>query len=109
MIQEMTERRLSVTYIKKVSHNASLYQHIIEFIEGQKSTAAKNNYALTDYIPPNLLFFGVKDSIWFSQNLTKYFYLGVSHLNVRITLLRSDSQRSSSFSRNVTMILAISP
>lgn len=61
-IQEATGRRLSVASVKRVLHNASLYQHIREFIEGQKSDSQKNNYVLTDEIPPNLLFFGVRDS-----------------------------------------------
>ena len=61
-IHEATGRRLSVASVKRVLHNASLYQHIKEFIEGQKSDDQKNNYVLTDEIPPNLLFFGVRDS-----------------------------------------------
>lgn len=61
-IYEATGRRLSVASVKRVLHNASLYQHIKKFIEGQKSDTQKNNYALTDAIPPNLLFFGVRDS-----------------------------------------------
>lgn len=61
-IHEATGRRLSVASVKRVLHNASLYQHIKEFIEGQKSDSQKNNYVLTDDIPPNLLFFGVRDS-----------------------------------------------
>ena len=35
---------------------------IKKFIEGQKSGTQKNNYAFTDAIPLNLLFFGVRDS-----------------------------------------------
>lgn len=62
-IYEATGRKLSVASVKKVLHNASLYQHIKEFIEGQKSDKQKNNYALTDNIPANLLFFGVRDSV----------------------------------------------
>ena len=61
-IQEATGRKLSVASVKKVLHNASLYQHIKEFIEGQKSDNPKINNGLTDDIPPNLLFFGVRDS-----------------------------------------------
>lgn len=61
-IYEATGRKLSVASVKKVLHNASLYQHIKEFIEGQKSDKQKNNYALTDNIPANLLFFDVRDS-----------------------------------------------
>lgn len=61
-IHEATGRRLSVASVKRVLHNASLYQHIKKFIEGQKSDNPKNNYALTDEIPSNLLFFGVRDS-----------------------------------------------
>lgn len=61
-IQEQTGRRLSVASVKKVLHNASLYQHIKEFIEGQKSGNPQNKQILTDEIPPNLLFFGVRDS-----------------------------------------------
>ena len=61
-IYEATGRRLSVASVKRVLHNASLYQHIKNFIEGQKSDNQKNNYVLTDEIPPNLLFFGVRDS-----------------------------------------------
>ena len=61
-IYEATGRRLSVASVKRVLHNASLYQHIKKFIEGQKSDNPNNNYALTDDIPSNLLFFGVRDS-----------------------------------------------
>lgn len=61
-IYEATGRRLSVASVKRVLHNASLYQHIKNFIEGQKSDNQKNNYVMTDEIPPNLLFFGVRDS-----------------------------------------------
>ena len=61
-ILEATGRRLSVASVKRVLHNASMYQHIKKFIEGQKSDNQKNNYALTDEIPSNLLFFGVRDS-----------------------------------------------
>ena len=61
-INEATGRRLSVASVKRVLHNASLYQHIKKFIEGQKSDNQKNNYVLTDEIPSNLLFFGVRDS-----------------------------------------------
>lgn len=61
-IYEATGRRLSVASVKRVLHNASLYQHIKKFIEGQKSGDPKNNYVLTDEIPSNLLFFGVRDS-----------------------------------------------
>lgn len=61
-IHETTGRRLSVASVKRVLHNASLYQHIRKFIEGQKSDNPKNNYVLTDQIPSNLLFFGVRDS-----------------------------------------------
>lgn len=61
-IQEQTGRRLSVASVKKVIHNASLYQHIKEFIESQKSADPQNNKALTDDIPHNLLFFGVRES-----------------------------------------------
>ncbi|MDE6194051.1 MAG: hypothetical protein K2M83_08725 [Muribaculaceae bacterium] len=61
-IHEATGRRLSVTSVKRVLHNASLYQHIREFIEGRKSGDLKNNNGLTEEIPSNLLFFGVRDS-----------------------------------------------
>lgn len=61
-IQKATGRKLSVASVKKVLHNASLYQHIKEFIEGQKSDNPQNNQVLSDDIPPNLLFFGVRDS-----------------------------------------------
>lgn len=61
-IQQQTGRRLSVASVKKVLHNASLYQHIREFIEGQNLANPKNNYSLTDEIPSNLLFFGVRNS-----------------------------------------------
>ena len=61
-IYEATGRRLSVASVKRVLHNASLYQHIKNFIEEQKSDNQKNNYVMTDEIPPNLLFFGVRDS-----------------------------------------------
>lgn len=61
-IYEVTGRRLSVASVKKVLHNASLNQHIMKFIEGQQSDNPKNNYAMTDQIPCNLLFFGVRDS-----------------------------------------------
>ena len=61
-IRETTGRRLSVAYVKKVLHNISLYQHIKNFIKGQKFYNQKNNYALTVEIPSNLLFFGIRDS-----------------------------------------------
>lgn len=61
-IQQQTGRKLSVASVKKVLHNASLYQHIREFIEGQDLANPKNNNSLTDEIPANLLFFGVRDS-----------------------------------------------
>ena len=61
-IHEATGRRLSVASVKRALHNASLYQHIKKFIEGQKYDNQKNNNVLTDDIPPNLLFFGVRDS-----------------------------------------------
>lgn len=61
-INEQTGRRLSVASVKKVLHNAALYQHIIEFIEGSKSWNPKNNYTLPCALPANLLFFGVRDS-----------------------------------------------
>lgn len=61
-IQQQTGRKLSVASVKKVLHNASLYQHIREFIEGQNSTYSKNNYGLTKEIPSKFLFFGVRDS-----------------------------------------------
>lgn len=61
-IHEATGRRLSVASVKKVLHNALLYQHIKKFIEGQKSEHPNNNISLTDEIPSNLLFFGVRDS-----------------------------------------------
>ena len=61
-IYEATGRRLSVASVKRVLHNASLYQHFKKFIEGQKSDDQKNNYVLTDEIPSNFLFFGVRDS-----------------------------------------------
>ncbi|MDE5871696.1 MAG: hypothetical protein K2H22_07130 [Muribaculaceae bacterium] len=62
-LHEATRRRLSVASVKRVLHNASLYQHIKNFIEGQKSDDQKNNYVLTDEIPSNLLFFGVRDYV----------------------------------------------
>ena len=61
-IHEASGRRLSVASVKRVLHNASLYQHIREFIEGRKSGDLKNNNGLTEKIPSNLLFFGVRDS-----------------------------------------------
>lgn len=61
-IQQQTGRKLSVASVKKVLHNVALYQHIKEFIEGQNLANPKNNNCLTDEIPPNLLFFGVRDS-----------------------------------------------
>lgn len=61
-IQQQTGRKLSVASVKKVLHNASLYQHIREFIEDQNLANPKNNNSLTDEIPHNLLFFGVRDS-----------------------------------------------
>ena len=61
-IQQQTGRKLSVASVKKVLHNIALYQHIKKFIEGQKSADANFNNCLTDDIPPNLLFFGVRDS-----------------------------------------------
>ena len=61
-IQQQTGRKLSVASVKKALHNASLYQHIREFIEGQNLANPKNNYSLTEEIPSNLLFFGVRDS-----------------------------------------------
>ena len=60
-IHEATGRRLSVASVKKVLHNALLYQHIREFIEGRKSDDLKNNNGLTEEIPSNLLFFDVRD------------------------------------------------
>jgi len=62
-IQQETGRKLSVASVKKVLHNAALYQHIREFFEGQKSDDAKNNFVLREAILPNLLFFGVRDSV----------------------------------------------
>ena len=32
------------------------------------------NYVMTDEIPPNLLFFGVRDSAWIIENLTNYWH-----------------------------------
>lgn len=61
-MQQETGRKLSVASVKKVLHNAALYQHIKEFIEGQKNGDAKNKFMLSDEIPDNLLFFGVRDS-----------------------------------------------
>lgn len=61
-IQKQTGRKLSVASVKKVLHNASLYQHIREFIVGQNLANPKNKNNLMDEIPPNLLFFGVRDS-----------------------------------------------
>ena len=43
-IHEATGRRLSVASVRRVLHNASLYQHIKKFIEGQKSDNQKNNF-----------------------------------------------------------------
>ena len=60
-IHEATGRRLSVASVKKVLHNALLYQHIREFIEGRKSDDLKNNNGLTEEIPSNLLFFDFRD------------------------------------------------
>ena len=71
-IYEATRRRLSVASVKRVLHNASLYQHIKNFIEGHKSDNPNTNYALTDDIPSNLLSFGVRDSARCIQNLTNY-------------------------------------
>lgn len=61
-IQEETGCKLSVASVKKVLHNIVLYQHIKEFIEGQKSCDSKNNNGLPEGLPDNLLFFGVRDS-----------------------------------------------
>ena len=61
-IHEATRRRLSVASVKGVVHNASLYQHVREFIEGRESGDLKDNNGLTEEIPSNLLFFGVRDS-----------------------------------------------
>lgn len=61
-IQQQTGRKLSVASVKKVLHNASLYQHIKEFFEGQNLANPKNNYGLTEEIPSKFLFFGVRDS-----------------------------------------------
>lgn len=61
-MQQETGRKLSVASVKKVLHNAALYQHIKEFIEGQKNGDAKNKFTLSEQIPDNLLFFGVRDS-----------------------------------------------
>lgn len=61
-MQENAGCKLSVASVKKVLHNASLYHHVKEFIEGQKSGDSKNNKILADGIPRNLLFFGVRDS-----------------------------------------------
>lgn len=61
-IQRQTGRKLSVASVKKVLNNASLYQHIKEFIEGQNLANPQNNNRLSEVIPSNLLFFGVRDS-----------------------------------------------
>lgn len=61
-IEQHTGRKLSVASVKKVLHNAALYQHIKEFIEGSKSGNPQNKNVLSDEIPANLLFFGVRDS-----------------------------------------------
>ena len=50
-IHEATGRRLSVASVRRVLHNASLYQHIKKFIEGQKSDNQKNNFVMADEIP----------------------------------------------------------
>lgn len=61
-IYEATGRKLSVASVKKVLHNASLFQHIKQFFEGQKSSNSKNNQQFAEDIPANFLFFGVRDS-----------------------------------------------
>lgn len=61
-IQEATGRKLSVAPVKKVLNNASLYLHVKEFIEGQKSGHPQNKKSSANDIPLNLLFFGVRDS-----------------------------------------------
>lgn len=61
-IQQQTGRKLSVASVKKVLHNASLYQHFKEFFEGQISDNAKKNHSLPEGIPLKFLFFGVRDS-----------------------------------------------
>ena len=61
-IQQQTGRKLSVASVKKVLHNASLYHYFKEFFKGQNLDNPQNNNRLTDEIPPNLLFFGVRDS-----------------------------------------------
>lgn len=61
-IHEAIGRWLSVASVKRVLHNTSLYQHIRKFIEGRKSGDLKNNNSLTEEIPYDLLFFGVRDS-----------------------------------------------
>ena len=62
-IQEAAGRRLSVASVKGVLHNTSLYQYIKKFIKGHKSDGQKNKYVLTDDIPSNILFLGVRDSV----------------------------------------------
>lgn len=61
-MEEATGRRLSVASVKKVLHNASLYQHIRGYIEGLKLEDPQINFTLSDEIPDKLLFFGVRDS-----------------------------------------------
>ena len=61
-IQQHTGRRLSVASVKKVLHNAALYKHIKKFIVGQNLANPNLKNSLTEEIPSNLLFFGVRDS-----------------------------------------------
>ncbi len=61
-IQEQTGRRLSVASVRKVLHNAAPYQHIRKSVEGRESDNPQNKQVLSDDIPPDLLFFGVRDS-----------------------------------------------
>lgn len=71
-IHEATGNGLSVASVNRVHHNISLYQHIKISIEGQESDSQEKQLYLTDEIPPNLLFFGVRDSALIIQNLTNY-------------------------------------
>lgn len=61
-LHEKTGRKLSVASVKKALHNAALYQYIVNLIQGPKSDSHRNNSALAEGTPYNVLFFGVRES-----------------------------------------------
>lgn len=61
-IYKQTGRKLSVASVKKVLHNEALCQHIKKLFTYPEFGHPQNNYWLSDEIPPNILFFGVRDS-----------------------------------------------